>query len=165
MNLSFDKLCSAFEIDPDIDSCAFVNFVDLKRKEYKVSQDNYCKMVGISRSFYSQCKKGTKGVSGENKTKMLLELAKIKELSYLEENAARMTISSNTSKGLSKYSLESSVSENDAIREIKEGLWRTVQAKQKLKRNAQCFQPSIEASVDKITLFVRLTSSVEDLFF
>lgn len=164
MNLNFNELCSVFEIDSDIDSCAFVNFVDLKRKEYKVSQDNYCKMVGISRSFYSQCKKGSKGVSDENKTKMLLELARIKELSYLEENAARMTISSNTSRGLNKYSLESSVSENDVIREIKEGLWRTVQAKQKLKRNAQYFQPSIEASVDKITLFVKLTSSVEALF-
>ena len=164
MNLNFNELCSAFAINANIDSCSFVNFVDLKRKEYKVSQDNYCKMVGISRSFYSQCKKGTKGLSDENKTKMLLELAKIKELSSLEESAARMTISSNTSKGLNKYSLESSVSENDTVREIKEGLWRTVQAKQKLKRNAKCFQPSLDASVDKITLFVKLTSSAEALF-
>jgi len=164
MNLNFNELCTAFAIDTNVGSCEFVNFVDLKRKEYKVSQDNFCKMVGISRSFYSQCKRGTKGVSDDNKLKMLLELAKIKELSYIEENAARMTISSNTSRGLGKYSLEKSVSEKDAVKEMKEGLWKTIQAKQKLKRNTGYFQPSLEGSVDKITLFIKLTSATESLF-
>lgn len=164
INLSAEELSSAFKIDLKLSDKAFLNSVDLVRKEYKVSQENFCKMVGISRALYTKAKKGDKGISSDNKLKMLRELAKIKELSFIEENAARMTISDNTSKGFSKYSLEKSVSEQDAIKEMKEALWKTVQAKQKLKRNSEYFQPSLEGSIDKITLFVRLVSSTEKMF-
>ncbi len=164
MNLTSDELYLAFKIDRNVSDKQLLESVDLVRKKYKVSQDAFCKMVGISRALYTKAKKGDKGVSEENRVKMLRQLARLKELSELEESAARMTIASNTKNGFNKYSLETSVFENDVFREIKEGLWRTVQAKQKLKRNAQVFQPCMDASVDKITLFVRLTSSTEVLF-
>lgn len=164
IKLDFNELCEVFKIDEECSVCDFVKNVDLIRKEYKVSQSVFCDMVGISRSLYSQCKKGLRGLSNENKLKMLKELAKIKELSCLEERSARMTISNNVSKGLGKYSLEKSISESDPVREMKEALWKTVQAKQKIKRNSKYFQPSLDASVDKITLFVRLVATTEVVF-
>lgn len=164
INLNFEELCHAFGIEHNLDSNKFISVVDLKRKEYKVSQNAFCEMVGISRSFYSQCKNGTKSPSGENKLKMLKELAQIKELSNLEETATRMTIADNTSKGLRKYSVDSVLSKSDSIREIKEGLWKTIQAKQKLKRNEKYFNPSIDSSVDKITLFSLLNDHMEGQF-
>ena len=97
INLSAEELSSAFKIDLKLSDKAFLNSVDLVRKEYKVSQENFCKMVGISRALYTKAKKGDKGISSDNKLKLLRDLAKIKELSFIEENAARMTISDNTS--------------------------------------------------------------------
>ena len=164
IKLDFEELCRVFDIKNDIESSEFVNIVDLKRKEFKISQGVFCDMVGISRSFYSQCKKGTKSPSDENKLKMLRELARIKEISALEESAARMTISSNSSKGLNKYSMEKSISINDSVKEMKEALWKTIQAKQKIKRNAKYFEPCLDASVDKITLFVRMIEDTETMF-
>lgn len=164
INLNIEELCSVFKIDTSSTDKGFIGSVDLIRKDYKVSQENFCKMVGISRALYTKAKKGDKGIGSENKLKILRELARIKEISALEENATRMTVSSNSSKGMNKYSMEKSVSPNEAVREMKEALWKTIQAKQKIKRNSKYFEPSLDASTDKITLFVRLVEGTEKMF-
>lgn len=165
INLNTEELCSVFKIDMSLTDKEFIESIDLIRKDYKVSQENFCKMVGISRALYTKTKKGDKGIGSENKLKILRELARIKELSSLEENAARMTVSSNSSKGINKYSMEKSVSPSEAVKEMKEALWKTIQAKQKIKRNSKYFEPSLDASVDKVTLFVRLVENTEKIFF
>lgn len=159
---NFIALCNEFGIGADLDSSSFVSHIDLKRKSYKVSQEVFCDMVGISRSFYSQCKKGVKGASFDTQFKMLYELKRIRELSELEENAARFSVGKNLLSGRDKFSIDKVSALQQ--KESREQLWKIVQDKQKLKRTSKEFIPSLDASVDKITLFVRLTTYTEKLF-
>lgn len=159
---NFIALCNEFGICADLDSSEFVSCIDMKRKSFKVSQEVFCNMVGISRSFYSQCKKGTKGASFDTQFKMLYELRRIRELSEVEENAARFTIGKNLLSAKDKFSADKVGALQQ--KESKEQLWRIVQDKQKLKRISKEFTPSLDASVDKITLFVHLTTYTEKLF-
>lgn len=160
---NFIALCNEFGIEADLDSSAFVSCIDLKRKSYKVSQEVFCDMVGISRSFYSQCKKGKKGASFDTQFKMLYELKRIRELSEVEENAARFEVGKNLLTGRDKFSSDK-ITALQQQKEVKEKLWRIIQDKQKLKRTSKEFTPCLDASVDKITLFVRLTTYTEKLF-
>lgn len=160
---NFIALCNEFGIGADLDSSSFVSCIDLKRKAYKVSQEVFCDMVGISRSFYSQCKKGVKGASFDTQFKMLYELKRIRELNEIEENAARFNIGENLLSGRDKYSADK-LNALQQQKESRDKLWKIVQDKQKLKRTSKEFVPSIDASVDKITLFVRLTTYTERLF-
>lgn len=160
---NFIALCNEFGIDADSDSSEFISNIDLKRKSFKISQEMFCKMIGISRSFYSQVKRGDKGVSYDTQFRMLYELKKIREISEIEENAARFSVGKNVLEGKDKFSVER-VTALHQQKEMKERLWKTIQDKQKLKRTSKQFIPSIDSSVDKITLFVHLTTYTEKLF-
>ena len=160
---NFIMLCDSFNIDADLNACDFVKAVDMKRKEYKVSQEVFCNMVGISRSFYSQCKSGKKGASLDTQFNMLSQLSKIRELSEVEENAARFNVCKNVVQGNDKFSIDR-VTASQQQKELREKLWQVIGAKQKIKRNSKMFNPSLEPSIDKITLFARLTAYTESLF-
>lgn len=160
---NYIALCNEFGINADLDSSSFVSHIDLKRKSYKISQEVFCSMVGISRSFYSQCKKGVKGASFDTQFKMLYELKRIRELSEIEENATRFSIGKNLLSGRDKFSVDK-IGAFEQQKEHREHLWKIVQDKQKLKRTSKEFVPSVSSSVDKITLFVRLTTYTEKLF-
>lgn len=160
---NFVNLCESFGIDVNLDSCEFVKAVDMKRKEYKITQEVFCDMVGISRSFYSQCKSGKKTASAVTQLNMVWELNKVRELSEIEENAARFNVCKNVVQGNDKFSIEK-VTALQQQKELKEKLWQVIGAKQKIKRNSKAFNPSIEPSIDKVTLFVKLTAYTESIF-
>ena len=164
MNCDIKELCSDLNIDMSTSDKEFMGAVDLVRKKYKISQENFCSIVGISRALYTKVKKGDKGISQDSKIKVVRGLAKVKELSALEESSTRVTIATNSMKGFDKFSIEKEISRDMGVKEVREALWKTVQAKQKIKRSAKYFQPSTEGSVDKITLFTRLTSTTEKMF-
>ena len=82
----------------------------------------------VGKGFYSQCKKGTKGASFDTQFKMLYELRRIRELSEVEENAARFTIGKNLLSAKDKFSADKVGALQQ--KESKEQLWRIVQDKQ-----------------------------------
>ena len=126
---NFVNLCESFNIGANLDSCDFVKAVDMKRKEYKITQEVFCDMVGISRSFYSQCKSGKKTASAVTQLNMIWELNKIRELSEVEESAARFNVCKNIVQGNNKFSVDK-VTASQQQKELKEKLWQVIGAKQ-----------------------------------